>query len=79
MNLYNNFENHLENMRTGKIDFMIELQKTPEREAEFLFSQNLVGVEASVIYVKNEEERYYYNYYENFDGMRIACVWGSFQ
>lgn len=77
--LYDSFENHLENMRTGRIDFMIELQKTPEREAEFLYSQNIVGVESSVMYVRNDEDRYYYNDYENFDGMKIACVWGSFQ
>ena len=77
--VYSSFEKQLENLRTGRIDFMIELQKTPEREAEFLFSKNLVGVESSVIYVRSEEDRYYYNDYENFDGMRIACVEGSFQ
>ena len=77
--IYNDFESHLENMRTGRIDFMIELQKTPDREAEFLYSQNIVGVESSVLYVRSDEERYYYNDYEKFDGMRIACVWGSFQ
>lgn len=77
--IYDDFENHLENLRTGRIDFMIELQKTPDREAEFLYSQNIVGVESSVMYVRSDEERYYYNDYEAFDGMKIACVWGSFQ
>ncbi|MBR5127417.1 MAG: transporter substrate-binding domain-containing protein, partial [Roseburia sp.] len=77
--VYASYEKQLENMRTGRIDFMIELQKTPEREAEFLFSQNIVGVESSVIYVRSAEERYYYNDYANFEGMRIACVSGSFQ
>lgn len=77
--IYDNFENHLENMRSGEIDFMIELQKTPDREAELLYSQDIVGVETGMLYVRSEEERYYYNDYENFDGMRIACVWGSFQ
>ena len=77
--IYNDLESHLENLRTGRIDFMIELQKTPDREAEFLYSQNIVGVESSVLYVRSDEERYYYNDYEAFDGMRIACVQESFQ
>lgn len=77
--LYADYESQLENLRTGQIDFIIELQKTPEREAELLFSQNIVGVESSVIYVKQEETRYYYNDFENFNGMKIAYVEGSYQ
>ena len=77
--IYNDFETHLDNLRNGRIDFLIELQKTPEREAEFLYSQNIIGVESSVLYVRSDENRYYYNDYEAFDGMRIACVVGSFQ
>lgn len=77
--IYGNLENQLENLRTGEIDFIMQLQKTPEREAEFLFSKYVVGIESSVLYVQKDEERFYYNDYENYDGMRIACVEGSYQ
>lgn len=77
--VYGTLESQLENLRTGRIDFVMQMQKTPEREKEFLFSKNIVGIESSVLYVSSDEERYYYNDYENFEGMRIACVEGSYQ
>lgn len=77
--VYGTLASQLENLRTGRIDFVMQMQKTPQREEEFLFSKYIVGIESSVLYVRKEEERYYYNDYENYDGMRIACVEGSYQ
>ena len=77
--VYDNYENHIEGLRTGQIDFMLDLQKTPDREKEFLFSQNIIGIESNLMYVSSDEKRYYYNDYEQFNGMRIACVEGSYQ
>ena len=77
--VYGTLASQLENLRTGRIDFVIQMQKTPQREEEFLFSKYIVGIESSVLYVRKDEERYYYNDYENYDGMRIACVEGSYQ
>lgn len=77
--VYGTLESQLENLRTGRVDFVMQMQKTPEREEKFLFSKYIVGIESSIVYVRNDEERYYYNDYENYDGMRIACVDGSYQ
>lgn len=77
--VYGTLAGQLENLQTGRIDFLMQLQKTPEREEQFLFSKYIVGIESSIVYVRNDEERYYYNDYENYDGMRIACVEGSYQ
>ena len=77
--VYGTLASQLENLRTGRIDFVMQMQKTPQREEEFLFSKYIVGIESSVLYVRKDEERYYYNDYENYDGMRIACVEGSYQ
>lgn len=77
--VYGTLASQLENLRTGRIDFVMQMQRTPEREKEFLFSKYIVGIESSVLYVQKDEERFYYNDYENYDGMRIACVEGSYQ
>jgi len=77
--VYGTLESQLENLRTGRVDFIMQMQKTPEREEEFLFSKYIVGIESSVVYVRNDEDRYYYNDYENYDGMKIACIAGSYQ
>lgn len=77
--VYGTLASQLENLRTGRIDFVMQMQRTPEREEEFLFSKYIVGIESSVLYVQKDEERFYYNDYENYDGMRIACVEGSYQ
>lgn len=77
--VYGTLESQLENLRTGRIDFLMQIQKTSQREEEFLFSKYIVGIESSIVYVRNDEERYYYNDYDSYDGMRIACVAGSYQ
>jgi len=77
--VYGTLESQLENLQTGRIDFLMQLQKTPEREEQFLFSKYIVGIESSIVYVRSDENRYYYNDYENYDGMRIARVEGSYQ
>ena len=77
--VYGTLEEQLEGMRSGEIDFVLQLQKTPEREAEFLYSESIIGVETNVLYVTSDEERYYYNDYEGFEGIRVACMENSYQ
>lgn len=77
--VYDSWENHLQNLKEGKIDFLCQAQKTNEREQEYLFSKYAIGTEASVLYVRQNDERYYYNDFEAFDGMHIAVLENSFQ
>lgn len=77
--VYGTFEEHLESLKNGEIDFIMQMQKTPEREREYLFSEYIVGVETNLLYVANDNDSYYYNDYENYDGIRVACVENSFQ
>lgn len=72
-------ESQIENLRTGSVDFIMQLQKTPDREAEFLYSDYIVGFETNVLYVRGDEERYYYNDYEHYDGIKIAFIEDSYQ
>lgn len=77
--VYDSFENQMENLKNGSIDFMCHIQKTKEREEEYLFSKYSIGAESSVLYVRKDEDRFYYNDFEHFKGMKIAGMKGSFQ
>ncbi len=77
--VHGTLESHMENLRNGTVDFILQMQKTPEKQEEFLFSEYLLGVEGNLIYARSDDARYYYNDFESFAGMRIGCVKGSYQ
>lgn len=77
--VYDTWQNQLRNLAEGKIDFICHAQKTPEREEEFLFSQYEVASESNVIYARSDDERYYFNDFTHFDGMKIALLKNSIQ
>lgn len=76
---HGNLEDLMEKLKLGELDFLMQVQKTPEREAQFLFSEYIVGTESNLVYVRNDEGRYYYSDYDFYDGMRIACIEESYQ
>lgn len=77
--VYDSWENHLVNLANGELDFVCHAQKTEEREETYLFSKYSIGAESSILYVREEDGRYYYNDFEAFDGMNIAVMQDSFQ
>lgn len=77
--VFDTWENQLKNLESGKIDLICHAQKTPDREEEYVFSQYDVGSESSILYVQSDDERYYFNDFEKFDGMRVALLKGSMQ
>ena len=77
--VYDSWENHMQSLAKGEIDFICHAQKTKEREEKYLFSKYSIGVESGVLYVGSEDERYYYNDFAAFDGMKIAVLQDSFQ
>lgn len=77
--VYDSWDNHMQSLKDGEIDFICHAQKTSEREETFLFSKYAIGSEASVLYVREDDDRYYYNDFEAFDGMKIAVLENSFQ
>lgn len=77
--IFDSWENHLQSLKDGEIDFLCHAQKTEEREEEYLFSKYSIGAESSVLYVRKEDDRYYYNDFAHFNGMKIAFLKDSFQ
>lgn len=76
---YGSLDDHIKKLKQGELDFLMQVQKTPERESQFLFSEYIVGTESNLVYVRNDEDRYYYSDYDFYDGMRIACIEESYQ
>lgn len=77
--VYDSWENHMQSLLDGEIDFVCHAQKTNEREENYLFSKYSIGAEASVLYARKDDDRYYYNDFEAFGGMKIAVLSDSFQ
>lgn len=77
--VYDSWENQLERLKNGDIDFVCHAQKTSEWEQDYLFSKYSIGSESSVLYVRKDDNRYYYNDFAAFDGMKIAILKESFQ
>ena len=77
--VYDTWDNVLKKLESGEIDMICQAQKTPEREERFLLSKYWAGTEACVLYARMDDDRYYYNDYEAFNGIRVAGLKESFQ
>ena len=77
--VYDQWDSLLNRVERGDVDFICHAQKTEEREKQYLFSKYSDGAESSILYVRNDDERYYYNDFDHYDGMRIAVLKNSFQ
>lgn len=77
--VYDSWENQLENLKNGDIDFICHAQKTKEREETYIFSKYSIGAESNVLYARKDDDRYYYNDFSYFDGMKVALLRDSFQ
>ncbi len=71
----NGFNENLEKVRTGEIDMALAAIKTPEREAQYDFSEHSIGVSIDVIMVSSlREQPCIPGDYSTYDGLRIGIV-----
>lgn len=61
-------------LRNGEIDLLAPAQRTPEREAEFLFPDYSIGTEYGALLCINNEKALSYEEYERFSELKIGCV-----
>lgn len=76
---YDTWENQLKKLKSGEIDFICHAQMTEERKKEYAFAKYSIGVESSVLYVREDDDRYYYNDFTHFNGMKVAMLENSYQ
>jgi signal transduction histidine kinase len=77
--VYGEWDAQLEELKSGELDLVCKARKTEERETEYLFSSYSIGAETGILYARSEDERYYYNDFAAFDGMRVGMIRGSTQ
>ncbi len=71
------YADSLEMLREGKVDIVTSVSKTPEREEEFLFSDQPIGVNSTIITVRAGNNDIVEGDYETYDGITVGMLEGN--
>ena len=71
------FEESTKKLVSGEVDLVPGNQYTEEREKLWNYSRRNMGEGGTVICTLNDNNKYAYNDFRNFSGMKIACLRGS--
>ncbi len=77
--VYDSWDNLLQKLADGEIDMLCSAQYTEERDELFDYADEPLGYESGILYVRSDDDRYYFNDYEAFEGMNIGIMDKSFQ
>ena len=77
--VYGSYPELSKKLQEGSIDFLCAFTYTPERAKIYDFSKYPVGFESTVLYVKPDNDRIYYEDYSAFEGLRIAVQDDTYQ
>ncbi len=64
-------------LRSGEVDIVTSVSKTPEREAEFLFSDQNIGVNSTIMTVKSGNQSIVEGDYTTYDGIIAGMLEGN--
>ena len=67
----------LDLLRSGEVDLVTSVSKTPEREEEFLFSEQSIGVNSTIFTVKSGNQSVVEGDYSTYDGIRVGMLEGN--
>ncbi len=67
----------LDMLRNGEIDILTSVSKTPEREKEFLFSDQDIGFNSTILTVKAGNQSIVDGDYTTYDGMKVGMLEGN--
>ncbi len=67
----------LDMLRNGEVDIVTSVSKTAEREKEFLFSEQSIGVNSTVLTVKSGNNSIVKGDYKTYDGITIGMLEGN--
>ena len=67
----------LDMLRSGDVDIVTSVSKTPEREKEFLFSDQDIGVNSTILTVKSGNQDIVEGDYATYDGMTVGMLEGN--
>ena len=67
----------LDMLRNGQVDIVTSVSKTPEREEEFLFSDQSIGVNSTIFTVKAGNQNIVEGDYATYDGITVGMLSGN--
>ena len=67
----------LDMLRSGEVDVVTSVSKTPEREEEFLFSDQSIGVNSTIFTVKAGNQTIVEGDYSTYDGITVGMLEGN--
>ncbi len=67
----------LDMLRSGEVDIVTSVSKTPQREEEFLFSDQSIGVNATIFTVKSGNQDIVEGDYATYDGITVGMLEGN--
>ncbi len=67
----------LDMLRDGTVDIVTSVSKTPQREEEFLFSDQSIGVNSTIFTVKSGNQDIVEGDYATYDGITVGMLEGN--
>ena len=67
----------LDMLRSGEVDIVTSVSKTPQREEEFLFSAQDIGVNSTILTVKSGNQDIVEKDYATYDGISVGMLEGN--
>ena len=71
------YADSLDMLRSGEVDIVTSVSKTPEREEEFLFSDQSIGVNSTILTVKAGNNSVVEGDYSTYDGLTVGMLEGN--
>ncbi len=71
------YSDALDKLRSGELDIVTSVSKTSEREKEFLFSQQPIGVNSTIFTVKSGNQDIVERDYSTYDGITVGMLEGN--
>ncbi len=68
------YADSLDLLRDGKVDVVTSVSKTPEREREFLFSNQPIGDNSTIFTVKSGNQKVVEGDYDTYDGITVGML-----
>ncbi len=67
----------LDMLRNGEVDIVTSVSRTPQREEEFLFSDQSIGVNSTIFTVKSGNQDIVEGDYSTYDGITVGMLEGN--
>ncbi len=71
------YSDALDMLRNGEVDIVTSVSKTPERQEEFLFSNQSIGVNSTIFTVKAGNSSIVEGDYSTYDGISVGMLEGN--